>query len=450
MKRIICLILCGLLLLGIIMMPILAAEVNRCDELKEKASMLMFYGLEKVLPGESFPVQDMMQFTFWRIDNVDQYGQEGETQDGQTFYRSYRIPAAVLEGKMQTFFANIDFDALHTVQMEFSNPQSQYGWELRTCYQPDTQEYLLPYFGGAGDVARYVIQGYEVTDNIYTAYLRFERMHWGEGAPEGVEGVDYVKDADGYWIIGYYLKAGFLQEETLKYYSWEKSDTPFTTGELILPDVFTGVVEQDDLTVEAEPEVFPENTVLEIAPVDEETDPEQFAVVEQALEAEYEDYVAYDVSAICKDAPVQPNGKVTLRFTIPETFDTARTVVLYIDDAGKVEQLEGVIEGNEICVETDHFSCYAVAMTQPATEPTAPATEAATTPATEPDQNAPTDNAATDPTAATVPEAPKETCKLRLFNWLWLVLAAIVLIVGIILVWLQHKKKKEEEKENNT
>ena len=441
MKRIICLILCGLLLLGIIMMPILAAEVNYCQELEDKASMLMFYDIEKILPGESFAAADMMRFTFWRIDDVDQYGEDGETQDGQTFYRSYRIPAEVLEGKMQTFFANINYDALHSVQMEFQNPEAQYGWEMRTCYQPDTKEYLLPFFGGAGDAARYVIQGYEVADNIYTAYLRYEHMHWEEGAPAGTAGVDYVTDPDGsYWIIGYYLKAGFqLQDGLMKYYSWEKADTAFATGELITPQEFTGVVESDDLTVEAEPEVFPENTVVEIKPVDKETAPEQYATVEQALQTEYEQYVAYDVSAVCQDAPVQPNGKVKLRFAIPATFDAARTVVLYIDNAGKVEQLEGVIEGDEICVETDHFSCYAVAMTQPKQEPTTEPSQQATEPTQ--DAAAGTQPGATPPAGTTAPAAPNAPGGSSDGNWIWLVAAAAVLVCIAVAVIVLRKKK---------
>lgn len=211
-----------------------AAQINMCEELESKANDLLFYDVGTVAPGGNFSVNQMPTFAFWRIDNVDQYVlpmEEGNV-DG---YEVYVIPAEVLENVLLSHFANFDLDALHNLTAYSVDPETWQWVDNFRYYDPDSNTYTIAYPGGIGGEMHYSITGYEVEGNIYTAYLTKETIYFGEGEPDSKE-YDYYYDGKYYWIRLGYLKAGFLQEDTLKYYSWEESEEPYAYGELITPD----------------------------------------------------------------------------------------------------------------------------------------------------------------------------------------------------------------------
>lgn len=223
-----------------------ATEVNMCQELEDKASTLMYYDMGTVAPGGNFPVDTMLRFAFFRIDNVDQYAlpmEEGNV-DG---YEVYVIPDEVLENVLLSYFAHFDMDALHNLTGGGVDPETWQWDDNFKFYDPESNTYTMPYQGGVGGgELRYSIIGYESDENIYYAYFDREMMYTGEGEPDSKE-YNYSFDGKYYWIHEGYLKVGFLQEDTLKYYSWEESEVFYTTGELITPDT---VFLPEDFSVE--------------------------------------------------------------------------------------------------------------------------------------------------------------------------------------------------------
>ena len=443
MKRIICLVLCGLLLLGIILMPIVAAEVNMCSALEDKACELMFYGVEHVEPGESFPISEVMHFAYWRVDGLDQYADQTRTEGGETWVVTHSIPADVFEATAAKYFAVVDIEAMRNATGEYYDMENEQWITDFRYYHPDRNVYIMPNPGGAGDAAHYAAIGYEKTDYGFTGYFQCETMYWGEGKPEGVEGEDYILLDGAYWEIAHYLQASFTYDGTdLRYYSWIISEDKPTAEGLITPDtefppenVFTGEVELEDLKVKADPEIFPENTVVQIRHVSQESDPDAYTAVEQALEA-YNSFVAYDVSAVCKDAPVQPDGKVELSFQIPDTFDPGRIAVLYVDDNGKVEELESTVEDGFVCILTDHFSYYVLAEKAESVAPSTGPQEGTTA---APDSTAAPMDGTIAPTDGDQPSGDPQPDS----GWIWIVLAAVALLAGAaVCVFVIRKNKK--------
>ncbi len=82
--------------------------------------------------------------------------------------------------------------------------------------------------------------------------------------------------------------------------------------------------------------------------------------------------VAYDINFI-QDGTVQNvGGGFDVRIFIPEAYRENETLTLiYVDDNGNVEMLEGELEGEYMTFETDHFSTYAIVeITDPPVYPT--------------------------------------------------------------------------------
>ena len=62
---------------------------------------------------------------------------------------------------------------------------------------------------------------------------------------------------------------------------------------------------------------------------------------------------------------VQPNGKVKVIFEIPENFDPAKTVLYYVGEDGKYENIPLTISGDKktATAELTHFSTYVLSET---------------------------------------------------------------------------------------
>ena len=75
-----------------------------------------------------------------------------------------------------------------------------------------------------------------------------------------------------------------------------------------------------------------------------------------------EKFVAFEFTAVKDEAAVQPNGKLTVTFSIPAGYSND-VVVYYMDEQGVLTKLDGVVNVDErtITVELEHFSTYILA-----------------------------------------------------------------------------------------
>ena len=115
----------------------------------------------------------------------------------------------------------------------------------------------------------------------------------------------------------------------------------------------------DEDTVEIpENDCFEGGTTVTVEVIEEG---EAFEMVSEVMENVAEQYVAYEFTATKDDVAVQPNGKLTVTFDIPADYST-NVAVYYMDENGKLTQLEAVVDADErtVTVELEHFSTYIV------------------------------------------------------------------------------------------
>ena len=113
-----------------------------------------------------------------------------------------------------------------------------------------------------------------------------------------------------------------------------------------------------NIQLEANTDVVPSDTVLEIKPIEKNN--------VTVLEDTVNNFVAYDITLKSNGVEVQPNGKVKIKIPVPAEFDTSKLVVYRIDGNNKIKYDVTVetIDGKKYAVfETDHFSTYVLAET---------------------------------------------------------------------------------------
>ena len=71
-------------------------------------------------------------------------------------------------------------------------------------------------------------------------------------------------------------------------------------------------------------------------------------------------YTSYDISFVVDGEKVQPNGTVTIKIPLPDSYNANSVKVFYVDDNGNKTKLDSKIENGYIVFETDHFSEYVI------------------------------------------------------------------------------------------
>ena len=119
-----------------------------------------------------------------------------------------------------------------------------------------------------------------------------------------------------------------------------------------------------DVEIEYEESVFEKGTYIVVEKLEKNN--EHHNHTEESL-GKHENhkvvkFEVYDITALKDNVKVQPNGKVTVKFPVPEDFK-GKVGVFYISDKGEVEFLGGKLSEDRkfIEVELEHFSLYAVA-----------------------------------------------------------------------------------------
>lgn len=179
---------------------------------------------QDVAPGESFGAKNILDYTAFQTCS-DEYGEKLVTEGDYSYYVTYAIPADVFEAAAADRFATVDADQLRSVTGYFYDQETQTSDSNFQFYQPDRDVYLFPYQGGWGDPSHYEMIGYtENDDGTYTVYSTFVDIY-GDEAPEGEEGVDYLVMDGTYWSIESHLQTVVaLSGDTVQFHSWQVID----------------------------------------------------------------------------------------------------------------------------------------------------------------------------------------------------------------------------------
>ena len=140
--------------------------------------------------------------------------------------------------------------------------------------------------------------------------------------------------------------------------SGSSSSTTTTTPE---PTEYTDGENETGVTASADEGVLPDGAELKVTPISDSANENQFT---------------YDISFTDADGnEIQPNGNVTVKIPVPETFkDVVKIYVYRIETDGRYTHLEAEIKDGYIVFTTNHFSKYLVTTEEIKAETPAPET----------------------------------------------------------------------------
>lgn len=120
-----------------------------------------------------------------------------------------------------------------------------------------------------------------------------------------------------------------------------------------------------NIKLETNDSVVPSNTVLDVQPI---TEGKIFDNVKKVL-SNVNKFKVFDITLKSNGVEIQPNGKVKISIPIPQDFDTSKLMVYRIEGNGKkISYKVNVVTIDNVKYaqfETDHFSTYVLAETEP-------------------------------------------------------------------------------------
>ena len=86
-------------------------------------------------------------------------------------------------------------------------------------------------------------------------------------------------------------------------------------------------------------------------------------MAKKALASVSSKFVVFDFSAVKSGATVQPNGKVKVTMSIPETLSAEGLKMFYVSDKGEKENIAITVDkkNKTVTAELEHFSTYVLA-----------------------------------------------------------------------------------------
>ncbi len=410
MKKLLSVLICIVMIFGVFACMTASAETNYCELFDRNVKALRWAvelnGGQEVAEGQGFSAKVIIDYI--RDKTANAY------YDDETY--SAVIPASVFEAKAKKCFAIVDINALRSFEYEYMED----GEEGKRPYNAEKDAYIFM-MGGLGDSTTYVIRGYVRNGSKYTVYSHFVDLACDEVPANAVEGKDYVVVDGNKCAIMHSLKNVVETDGTdVKFHSWQRTDSFPELSALVTPSTkfddkpassssskpssstqtstpstskptssktesavtssavsttssedTSSVEEEKPLTVVAETEgakleteenVFPENTVVKVEMIEEDT---VIKTIKTALKEISETFVAYEITAFCDNVSVQPDGKVKATFDIPEGYDMSRVAVFYVAPDGTTEKLSSIVdkESGTVVAELSHFSTYVVAET---------------------------------------------------------------------------------------
>ncbi len=418
MKKLVSLILC-VIMVCCVGTYFAQADTNYCKLFEDNINILRWgmNGSTDVAEGASFPLSTI-------FDNLEMKLANDYYKEGEDFVN---IPAEVFEEKAKKCFAVIDVNAMRAYEEDFYNQETD-STDKRKIYDEAQNVYVFPAAVGFGDPpSRYVVMGYVESGGKYTIYSYFIDPSEADETLTGIEGKDYTIYEGQKCKIHHTIKNVVETDgNDVKFHSWEKiSAVPEVEG-LITPPAQSDGKDPDDTTsnpdtskpsdsskpedsskpgnssgpdeskpddttsskpdesqvvtpplegnplvtvfapqsvkLEAEVNAFPESTIVK---VEEIKDGAKLATIKNALSGVAEKFVAYEITAQCKNVTVQPNGLVKAIFNIPADYKANRVVFYYVSENGVKEEVPSYVneENRTVVAELPHFSTYVVAET---------------------------------------------------------------------------------------
>ncbi len=197
------------------------------------------------------------------------------------------------------------------------------------------------------DLSHNNIESISALSNI-SKIIKLERLYLNDNKITDITPIAQLSNLDILDLSNNYI-TDLTPTNTMKNIDILKTEGQKTTN-VDVTDKTTGI------TLNANSGVVPANTQLIVKAISKETT----NTVKESLK-DMAKYTAYDITLLSDNKAVQPNGKVTIKFAIPNGYDKTRLTVYRIAENGTKTQYDTKIVGNYAVFETDHFSTYVLA-----------------------------------------------------------------------------------------
>ncbi len=398
MKRLLGLVLCFVLLLGMFATGVSAQERNLCEnfEVIEWFEACYNNGLENEY---GFSEKIIHRYVSNSLIQSNEYSNEG----GFIY-----VPSSDYENEVNFWF-NTSSTTINNIRSLYYS-DGELVTESTDSPVFNGSKYVIPITNVMSDKQVYFLEGYIERGDKYEVYLNLRKLE--NQKPEGTEGKDYFEEQlpektlyytpTQEWMkytvtyinsqIKYYsavkvaglpdgiIKPGDAVTSTPEDTSSTESDTSETSSGLasISSSTSSGVTSSKEensvpsviqvntvakisgVELKAAEGVFPENTAFSITLIE---DGIAYDTAKSALDGKANRFTAYNIAAANAGMAVQPNGTVTAVFSIPEGYEITKLAVIHISDDGKTEELHSIVDKktHTITAEIPHFSIFVVA-----------------------------------------------------------------------------------------
>ena len=248
-----------------------------------------------------------------------------------------------------------------------------------------TQTYTVRFNGGfGGSLPPREYLGYVKNGKTYDVYYRHLTYEFLEDVlPEGTTEEDIIGDEwpdtveyggkiyqggpDGYYTVKsrdnygrkYTVEMNGDVVRIISCVNYTEAQQPTDFDDKKAEDEVIYDIPADSNVSIPENDCFEENTTVK---VEEIKSGNTMQTVNKAMETVAEKYVAYEFTATKDNAAVQPNGKLTVTFAIPDGYSN-NVAVFYMAKDGKLEKLNTTVNTKErtATAELEHFSTYILA-----------------------------------------------------------------------------------------
>ena len=161
--------------------------------------------------------------------------------------------------------------------------------------------------------------------------------------------------ATAYYPVG---NATWTEDVMLDYGGTITWATYESEGEDETDNVIYDLPEDDSVSI-PENDCFEDGTTVTVEKI---VDGDLFQQVAEVMGQVAENYLAFEFTATKDGENVQPNGKLTITFTLPEGYSD-NVVVYYMAEDGSLEALVAAVDAEKrtVTVELEHFSTYILA-----------------------------------------------------------------------------------------
>lgn len=360
------------------------------------------------------------------------------------------VPAADFDAVLHKYFV-IDEEGIK----ELRNYGNRVFSTEYTFYDETADTYTFQYYGGfGGNLPARKYAGYKVNGDTYDVYYcRISYEYLEDIIPEGTNIDDLPLHENGFDVIyngvvyeggpdGYYRTIGLLNEgrkytvemngdvvRLISSADFTESDMPSSFDDKERPSY--DIEENSGVTI-PENECFDSETSVKVETINDSV---KLQKIDKAMGTVGEKYVAFEFTATKNGASVQPNGKLTVTFALPEGYSENSTVY-YMAEDGSLEELKTTVDTSNktVTAELEHFSTYILVDKDTKSEDTSPIPS---TPDVTPDATPDITKDVPDTQAPSSPSNDKENGPVALIC----IIIGAVLVIGFGVFFIIRKKK---------